>query len=422
MVQCTELLLGGFRVLDLTDEKGLLCGKMLGEMGADVIKIERPGGDAARNIGPFYKDTPHHEKSLFWFFTNLYKRGITLNLETSDGREIFKRMVKDADFVIESFEPGYMESLGLGYTDLEKINPRVIMTSITPFGQTGPYAHYKTTDIVGVSMGGWVRTSGEIGGPPNRLSYPQFYFLGGLHGAAGSMTAHYYRELTGEGQYVDVSCQEAVVLSLMVVAEIYDMFKYSYRGMGGNYAGARPDGSILFSRIMFPCKDGHVFSFVTGASQAGMVVSSKILVEMANKEGLALELSDYPWQEIDAATISQEELSRITDCIAAFMKRKTKAELFDAAINRGVLLCPINTVQDVVESVQLESRGFWQMVEHPELVEAIKYPGPPIRLSENVRPAPRRAPLVGEHNDDIYVNELGFSREQLASLKISGII
>lgn len=422
MVERKDSLLGGCRVLDLTDEKGLLCGKLLGELGADVIKIEPPGGDPARNIGPYYKDIPHPEKSLFWFFTNLHKRGITLNIETPDGREIFKRLVETADLVVESFEPGYMESLGLGYSELEKINPRIIMTSITPFGQTGPYAQYKTTDIVGVSMGGWVRTSGEIGGPPNRLSSPQLYFLGGLHGAAGSIVALYHRELTGEGQHVDVSCQQAVVLSLMVVAEIYDMFKYSYRGMGSNYAGARPDGTILFSRIMYPCKDGHVFSFVTGASQAGMVASSKILVEMANREGLALELKDYPWQTIDASTISQEELTRITDCIANFIKTKTKAELFDAAITKGILLCPVNTIEDVMGSPQLEFREFWQGIKHPELGETITYPGYPIKLSEDARPVQQRAPLIGEHNEEIYEKEMGLSKEQLAILKTSGII
>jgi crotonobetainyl-CoA:carnitine CoA-transferase CaiB-like acyl-CoA transferase len=127
-------LLAPYRALDLTDEKGLLCGKTLADMGADVIKVERPGGDPARRIGPFYHDEPDPEKSLYWFACNTNKRGITLNIETTDGQEIFKRLVKTADFVIESFDPGYMSSLGLGYPDLEKINPKIIMVSITPFG------------------------------------------------------------------------------------------------------------------------------------------------------------------------------------------------------------------------------------------------------------------------------------------------
>ena len=415
-------LLEGCRVLDLADEKGLFCGKLLGELGADVIKVEPPAGDTARNIGPFYKDTPHPDKSLFWFFTNMYKKGITLNLETSDGKEIFKRLVETADFVTESFEPGYMESLGLGYSALEKINPRIIMTSITPFGQTGPYAHYKTTDIVGVSMGGMVYISGELDRPPNRISSPQFYLMGGLHGAAGSMVAHYHRELTGEGQHVDVSCQQAVALSLMVVAEIYDMLKFSYRGMGPNYAGARPGAPPLFSRVIYPCRDGHVFCLITGASQAGMVASSKALAEMANRDGLASELKDYPWQTIDAATISQEELDSIIKPIRAFIETKTKDELFDEALERGILLAPITTMKDVVESPQLAARDFWQAVEHPELGETITYPGYPIKMSEFTHRVQRRAPLIGEHNEEIYEGEMGFSKEQLALLKNHGVI
>ena len=163
-----ESLLGGYRVLDLTDEKGHLCGKVLGDFGADVIKIERPGGDRARNRGPFYQNIADPEKSLSWFSFNTSKRGITLDIESLDGREIFKQLVRTADIVIESFEPGYLDGLGLGYADMEKIKPDIILTSITPFGQTGPHAHYKVTDLVGVAMGGIVRILGDLHGVPHK--------------------------------------------------------------------------------------------------------------------------------------------------------------------------------------------------------------------------------------------------------------
>src|SRR3990170_4141548 len=130
MAQKTEGMLRPYRVLDLTDEKGLLCGKILGDLGADVIKIERPGGDVARSVGPFYHDELHPEKSLYWFALNTSKRGITLNIETVDGQEIFKKLVKTADFVIESFQPGYLDKLSLGYSMLEKLNPGIILVSI----------------------------------------------------------------------------------------------------------------------------------------------------------------------------------------------------------------------------------------------------------------------------------------------------
>jgi benzylsuccinate CoA-transferase BbsE subunit len=210
----TESMLSPYRVLDLTDEKGLLCGKILGDMGADVIKIEKPGGDAARSIGPFYHDEPHSEKSLFWFSLNTSKRGITLNIETADGREIFKRLVQTADFVIESFAPGYLDKLGLGYMALDKIKPGIIMVSITPFGQTGPYRDYKTSDIVAWAMSGEMSGWGDIDRPPVRISnHSQSYLNAAADGAIGALVALYQRWAMGEGQHIDVSIQEA--LSIM---------------------------------------------------------------------------------------------------------------------------------------------------------------------------------------------------------------
>jgi len=177
----SETALGPYRVLDLTDEKGLLCGMLLAGLGADVIKVERPGGDLARNIGPFYDDIPHPEKSLLWFAYNLNKKGITLNIETVDGREIFKRLVKTSDFVIESFPPGYMARLGLDYSALSQINPRIIMTSITPFGQTGPYRDYKGSDLICMASGGLMYVSGDPDRPPVRITIPQAYCHAGAH-------------------------------------------------------------------------------------------------------------------------------------------------------------------------------------------------------------------------------------------------
>ncbi len=211
MAQETEGMLSPYRVLDLTDEKGLLCGKMLGDLGADVIKIERPGGDPARNMGPFYHDEVDPEKSLFWFAFNTSKRGITLDIETTDGQEVFKKLSKTADIVIESFSPGYLDKLGLEYTALEKINPQIIMVSITPFGQTGPYKDYKTSDIVAWAMGGRMQTIGDPDRRPLRISHhSQCYVHAGMEAAVGAMLALYYREMTGEGQQVDVSIQDCV--------------------------------------------------------------------------------------------------------------------------------------------------------------------------------------------------------------------
>jgi len=168
-------LLSPYRVLDLTDEKGLLCGKLLADLGADVIKVEKPGGDQARNIGPFYHDIVSPETSLFWFAYNTNKRSITLDFETRDGRGIFEKLVKTADFVVESFPPDYLAGLGLDYGSLAKINPRIIVASITAFGHTGPYARYKGSDIVVFAMGMLMSQTGDRDRPPLQVSFPQSF-------------------------------------------------------------------------------------------------------------------------------------------------------------------------------------------------------------------------------------------------------
>jgi len=418
-----EAILEGYRVLDLTEDGCMLCGRVLGDLGADVIKIEPPAGSPTRNKGPFYHDIPDPEKSLTWFFLSLNKRGITLNLETADGREIFQKLVKTADFVVESYQPGYMKNLGLDYEELEQIKPGIIMTAITPFGQTGPYVRYKVTDIVGVALSGMMTMYGEADRAPVRIPAPQFYLQGGLQGAMGTMVAHYHRELTGEGQYVDQSCQQAIILTLMISAEFWDLNRFNVRGQGPGSVGPRPAPlPPLHSRTVFPCKDGHVLVYLTGGSQAGMVASSQALVAWANEEGYMLELKDFDWAGLDALTVTQEEVDHRYHLLEEFLITKTKAECLDRAVKDSILLIPTNNVQDVMESPQLAFRKFFQPIEHPELEDTIPYPTFPIFINE-VRPGiRRRAPLIGEHNQEIYEQELGISREQLVLFKNRGVI
>ncbi len=423
-----DTLMGGYRVLDLAQDGFELCGKILGDLGADVIQIEPPGGSPTRNHGPFYHDIPDPEKSLFWFFVGLNKRGITLNLETTEGREIFKRLVKTADIVVESFEPGYMKSLGLGYEELEKINPRLIMTSITPFGQTGPYAHYKCSDLVGQGMAGLQRLYGDdITRAPVRIGQPQFYFQGGLQGALGSMMAFYHREMTGEGQHVDVSAQQGTVLQLMIAAEIWDILKINYRG---GLALRPPTAPPLVGRQVFPCKDGHVLWF-PGGGELGAARSTKNLVEFANEHGYALELKDYDWVGgWNILEMDQETYDRLLAPIEKFFLNMTKMELFEGAAREGkeFRVAPINTAADVLKFPQYLAREFFEKVEHPELGETLTYPGWPIKLwGPNFTPFithkyQRRAPLIGEHNEEVYHKELGIPKEELVLLKTNGVI
>ncbi|MFC2038295.1 CaiB/BaiF CoA transferase family protein [Chloroflexota bacterium] len=409
-----ESMLSPYRVLDMADEKGLLCGKILGDLGADVIKVENPGGDSARRLGPFYNDDPDPEKSLLWFALNTSKRGITLDIETSQGQELFRNLVRNADFIIETFQPGYLEGLGLGYSELEKINPGIIMVSITPFGQTGPWKNYKTSDLVAWGLGGEMAPFGDPDRPPNHISHhSQAYLNAGSDGAQGALTALYYRWTTGKGQQVDVSVQESVLQCTEHITSNWDFRQaVQKRGAGGS---AGPTLTRLW-----PCKDGHVSWFYWGGPMS--LRTNVPLVEWMDKAGWGDDfMKSFDWSKFGGET-SQEDLDRIEAPTAKFFLAHTKKELFDGALENGVQLYPVSTPEDMLKSPQLAARGFWQQVEHPELGTTISYPGAFANASESPPRISRRAPHIGEHNREIYEEELNISREDLIALKQAGII
>ncbi|HEY94832.1 MAG TPA: CoA transferase [Dehalococcoidia bacterium] len=411
-----DTVLGPYRVLDLADEKGLLCGKILGDLGADVIKIEKPGGDEARRLGPFYHDDPDPEKSLFWFALNTSKKGITLDIEQPEGREIFKQLVKTADFVIETFPPGYLDDLGLGYTDLETINPGVILVSITPFGQTGPYKNWKTADIVAWAMGGDMAPWGDVDRPPLHFSHhSQAYLHAGADGAQGALTALYYRWLTSEGQQIDVSIQESVVQCLEHITGMWDIRQVVQKRGGG--------GGMMLSNHrttqIWPCKDGWV-SWSHGGNS--VLSPSFPLIKWMEEEGVTSEfLKNFDWERPDFPQISQEEMDQIEEPTARFFMERTKAELLEGAVKNRIMLYPVSTTPDLLESVQLKSRDFWQEIDHPELGITLTYPGAFAATSEAKPNLSRRAPHIGEHNREIY-GELGLTEEKIEELKQSGVI
>jgi len=405
--------LSSCRVLDLTDEKGLLCGKMLADLGADVIKIEPPGGDPCRNRGPFYHDIPDPEKSLYWLSFNTGKRGITLNIEVSDGKEIFRRLVERADIVIESYAPGYLDSLGLGYSALSGMNPRLILTSITPFGSTGPYKDFHGSDIVVMALSGYMSLSGDPDRPPVRTSFPIAYPFGAAGAAAGTVIAYYYRELTGEGQWVDASAQQAVSSALLNARMHWDLNRVELKRAGPYRVGLSAQGKQL---ITFRCRDGYV-NFVMFGGKTG-AKTNRGLTEWMQSEGMGSDfMNRIDWDAFDMARVSQDDFDRFEGDIEAFFLTHTKAELYEEGSRRGVTIYPVSTVKDVCENPQLEARDFWQEVEHPELDSAFLYPGPFVTCSETPLRRPSRAPGIGEHNQEIYQDELGVSPEELVMLK-----
>jgi crotonobetainyl-CoA:carnitine CoA-transferase CaiB-like acyl-CoA transferase len=410
-------LLSGIRVLDLTDEKGFLCGKILGDIGADVIKIEKPGGDPSRRIGPFYHDRRDPEKSLYWFAYNHNKRGITLNIETGDGQGILKRLIGTADMLIESFPPGYMESLGLGYPSCSDIHPRLIMVSITPFGQTGPYRDFKGCDIVCTAMSGFMYICGDGDKPPVRAIAPQAYLHAGAEGAAGAMMAYYYRQISGQGQHVDISMQESLLPTMIPAIPYWELEKLCVKRYGSFRVIDR--GGI--ARVVWPCKDGYVNFLIIGGITGAR--TNKSLSEWMVEEGMLPDfMREIDWDNYDLLAVTQEEMGLLEEFIGRFFMTHTKAELYEWAIKKRAMLYPVSDAKDLLENEQLNERNFWLGVEHPELGDVITYPGPWAISSEVNLHIRYPAPLIGEHNQDIYERELGMSKEEYMMLKQSGII
>ena len=277
--------------------------------------------------------------------------------------------------------------------------------------------------VVGV-RGGDNRFLGDLGRPPVRLGPdPQSYFQAGLQGALGSMMAYYHREMTGVGQHVDVSMQDAVELTLMNTVEIFDLLKANMVGLGQFFVTVRPDLGPLLSRTIVPCKDGYVTFMFGGGASVVSSHSSRAAVDWANTEGYALDLKDFDFPTMwDGSTITQQESDARNASIDKFLLTKTKAELFEAAVKMGLMLAPCNTTEDILKSPQLEAREFWETVEHPELGDTLKFPGAPVKMKETPWKIHRRAPLIGEHNEEVYEKELKLSREDLAVLKANGVI
>jgi benzylsuccinate CoA-transferase BbsE subunit len=418
MSQETEGMLSPYRVLDLTDQGALLCGRILADLGADVITIEQPGGHSSRNIGPFYHDIPDPEKSLYWFVFNLNKRSITLDIETADGQELFKKLAKTTDFVLESFPPGYMDKLRVGYSTLSEINPCIILTSITPFGQTGPYKDFKAYDIVSWGMGGQMYTTGQLERPPVCITTPQASLNAALSAAAATLTAHYYREITGEGQHVDISAQAAECLTLANFIPYWEMYRINLRRIG-SYLVGRTEG--VKQRTVYRCKDGYVAFLIMGGRWGAK--SNKIVTEWMSSEGTAPEsMMKMNWDAFDILKQKQEIQDEWEEAVERFFLTKTKAELYEGALKRRMMLAPVANARDTVNSIQLLAREWWLQVEHPELNATLNYPGFFAKASKTPCRVRYRPPLIGEHNQQIYGDELGLRQEELIVLKQTKVI
>jgi benzylsuccinate CoA-transferase BbsE subunit len=329
------------RVLDLTNDQGRLCSRWLADMGAEVIRIGKPG------------------KSAEFRWEDLGKRRVTLDIESKQGQKLFRRLLKTADVLVESHPPGYLEALGLGYNELDKINPRLIVASITAFGQSGPYRDYRSSDIVAGAMGGQLYLNGEPEKPPLKIFGSQSYYLASIFAAIGVMLALYHRHRSGKGQHIDISLQECVAAALDHV-----LVRYFYQG-----EVAKRRGSLHWNGAfcVFTAQDGYVL--------LSIFYQWPTLVEWLESEGMASDLTDSKWLDRDYRL---EHIGHIIEVLESWTKTHTVAEL----VAKGQLMhfpwAEVASVSQLLASPQLEARGFWTEVEHRG--RKYRLPGKPFRF------------------------------------------
>jgi benzylsuccinate CoA-transferase BbsE subunit len=411
--------LRGYRVLELADEMAALCGKMFADLGADVIKVEPPLGCPTRKIPPFLDDGAGPDRSCYFVATAAGKRSVTLDLDQAQGRELFSRLAEGADFLIESFPVGYLDGLGLSYEALATRNPRLIYTSVTPFGDLGPSATWKAADIVGWAAGGMMAMMGEPWRPPLQVSVPQACSHAGSEAAVASMLAHLERERSGLGQKVVVSMQAAGVWATNSETAFPALQDRSLERNGIIPAGgSRPS--------IYRCADGYIQLLIGG----GMFLSTTTgLLDWTKEFG--------PWSpavsDIDFATWTPQrfmagdpgffaELAACEAAIGELVRRLTRAEIASRADENGWVIAPVATMEDVGHDKQLRTREYFQPVTHPGLDRELTLVGPFARLSATPAAGARPAPTLGEHNAEVLCGELGISGEEFAALEAAGVI
>ncbi len=395
--------LAGLRVLDLSTHRAHLCARLLADMGADVIKVEPPAGDEGRRIGPFYHDLPHHDRSLFFWFYNLNKRSLTLDLARPRGRELALALARSADVVVESFAPGEIARLGLGWEQLHRANPALILLSIAPFGQTGPYRDFEADDTVITALSGMLYVNGSPGRPPVRPLGLQAYHSAAYYGAIAAMTALLARDSSGEGQWIDLSMQEATASAVEHVAGSY---------FGQNQVEPRR-GTLHWSRFfrVGKCRDGYIMHCTLGDWTS--------LIEWINGDGKAQDLVEPQWNDVMYRAQKAEHLFDVLDEWVANYNR-------DDLLERAQLLrqpyAIVRPPEALLDDEQLDAREFFAEVEHPELGRSFLYPGAPYLFNGTPWRVYRRPPLLGEHTGEILRDELQIDPQEMATLRAEGVI
>jgi benzylsuccinate CoA-transferase BbsE subunit len=402
--------LEGLRVLDLSGPMGNYAGKLFADMGADVMLVEPPGGTQLRREPPFIDDIAGTERSLNFAYQNTSKRSICLDLDTASGQQLFRDLAATADLVIETAPPGWMESHGLGYEDLAKTRPQLVVASITPFGQTGPYAQMSATDLVGLALGGLLHMGGYRDAAPTQAHGDQAFKCAAMYGAVAAMLAVTEAELTGHGQHVDISMQESVTLALENAAQAYDL---------EGVIRQRPLGDQRFAGYgLFECKDGYIYLGSRGIGNSPAWSRSMQWFKDEGMEG-AGRLLGPEWSDLDYLK-SDEAREVFGETFMKWSRQHTKAWLYSEGQKRGIPLAPVSTPADLLANPQLQARGHFVPFTHPLLKQAALMPGAPYVMSVTPWKVRRPAPMLGEHTIEV-LGELGIAKEDVSRLVSAGV-
>lgn len=398
-VKATQLL-SGYRVLDLTSSIGALCGKLLGDLGMDVIKVEPPDGDKTRSEPPFAKGHVHRDGSLRFAYLNAGKRGLTLDIAKSGGKKLLLDLVARSDVVVEDFNPGYLAGLGLGYDTLVERQKKLVLVSVSGFGQDGPYAHYKTADLIGNAMGGLLYISGDPKMTPCNPPETQAFYYASLFASYGVVLALWQRETRGIGAWIDASVQASMALHEHVA------FNYSAEGRVMKRAGSQHQHNAPAN--LFQCKNGWISLFVT---QTHWPLLLKVW------PGHDPELDDPKWIN---SNLRRQHADYINAQVTAFTLRFTKEDLAELMQKNGIPGLPVNSPSDFMKDPHIQARGFFADVSHPVL-GAFPQPGTPFMVDGQRSPS-SPAPLLGQHNHEVLCGELGLSANDVTVLAAEKII
>lgn len=404
--------LDGLRVLDLSGLAGQYCGKMFADLGAEVLLVEPPCGSAVRRDGPFLDNRAHPEYSLTFSYFNAGKRGICLDLDQPEGRQLFMKLVEQADLLIESEKPGVMAARGLDHASLSRIAPGLVMVSITPFGQTGPYARYESEDIIALALGGMLYLAGYPDTAPIAAHGNLAYLAAAQFAAVAAMMGLWVAEDTqANGMHIDVSIQECVTMGLETAVQFFDLEKTIRKRESGQQRMA--------GMGVFDCSDGQIYLMAGGISSSGFWETT---VHWLIDAGIAdaAQLLEPRWS--DHNFLLTEEAKRIFgELFEPFALARTKEELYRDGQTRRIPICPINTPRDIAVSRQLAYRDFFVDLPHNASGRTLQAPGAPYRLSATPWRTSRPAPLLGEHTVEV-LDDLGYDRPSQAALFKAGVI